>query len=280
MRARLRAAMSASSCASRTSQYASVAVTIAACRAFSVWSRAPAIAFLGGVDPRADLAPGEHRLRDRRLAVQDVLLGREEPAEQGLLALVALAGERAVERDVGHRRRPLLDVLAVHPGLVLAGALHVAIALGDQADRLVQGEPQRVAAPPAHWARAAGRQPAPTAPAGRQRQGADLRRRPGAAAPRRPRRAPRLRRAAQVVQQRVDHRHDDQGQQRRGDQAADHRAAHRRAHLGARADGQRRRQHAEDHRQGGHHDRAQAGAAGLDQRLAPRPCPRSRSVLV
>ena len=66
----------------------------------------------------------------------------------------------------------------------------------------------------------------------------------------------------------VDDRHHDQRQQRRGDQAADDRAGHGRAHLGAGADRERERQHAEDHGQRRHHDGPQARAAGLDR--APR----------
>src|SRR6266850_3638760 len=64
--------------------------------------------------------------------------------------------------------------------------------------------------------------------------------------------------AVQCIEVSVDDRHDDQRQERRGDDAADDRAAHRRLLLGAFAQSERERQHAEDHRRGGHQDRAQA----------------------
>src|SRR5437868_14477878 len=56
----------------------------------------------------------------------------------------------------------------------------------------------------------------------------------------------------------VDHGHHDEREERGGDHAADDRAAHRRLLLGAFAEAERERQHAEDHRGGGHQDRPQA----------------------
>src|SRR3954471_24283512 len=73
--------------------------------------------------------------------------------------------------------------------------------------------------------------------------------------------------AIQCIQIGVDHWDHDQRQQRRGDDAADDRAAHRRLLLGAFAEAERERQHAEDHRRGGHQDGAQADLAGSKQRL-------------
>ena len=58
----------------------------------------------------------------------------------------------------------------------------------------------------------------------------------------------------------IDHRHHDQGQQRRRDHAADHGLAHRRTLLRAFAEREGERHHAEDHRERGHEDRAQPHA--------------------
>src|SRR5919197_156122 len=71
----------------------------------------------------------------------------------------------------------------------------------------------------------------------------------------------------QCIEVSVDDRHDDQRQQRRGDDAADDGAAHRRLLLRAFAEAERERQHAEDHRRGGHEDRPQAHLARGDERL-------------
>src|SRR6267142_2994133 len=73
--------------------------------------------------------------------------------------------------------------------------------------------------------------------------------------------------AVQCIQVSVDDRHDDEREQRGGDDAADDRAAHRRLLLRAFAEAERERQHAEDHRGGGHEDRPQAHLARGDQRL-------------
>src|SRR5581483_8264656 len=66
----------------------------------------------------------------------------------------------------------------------------------------------------------------------------------------------------QCIEISVDDRHDDEGEERRGDGAA-----HRRLLLRAFTKAERERQHAEDHRGGGHQDRPQAHLSRGDQRL-------------
>src|SRR5579859_5449994 len=63
--------------------------------------------------------------------------------------------------------------------------------------------------------------------------------------------------AVECIEISVDHGHHHEREERGGDHAADDRAAHRRLLLGALAEAERERQHAEDHRGGGHQDRAQ-----------------------
>ena len=69
-----------------------------------------------------------------------------------------------------------------------------------------------------------------------------------------------------IVEQRVDDRDDDQREQRRGDEAADDGAGHRRPELGALAEGEEQRQHAEDHRGRRHQDRAEPRPSRRDDR--------------
>ena len=68
-------------------------------------------------------------------------------------------------------------------------------------------------------------------------------------------------------EEQVGNRHDDQRQERGREQAADRRNRDRRAEFAAFAGAERRRQHAEDHRHGRHHDRPQPDGPGLEERV-------------
>ena len=72
------------------------------------------------------------------------------------------------------------------------------------------------------------------------------------------------------MQDREHRRHENQRQHGRHGQAAHHGDRHGRAKLAAIAIGQRSREHARDHGDGSHDDRAGALAAGFDQRLRAR----------
>ena len=69
------------------------------------------------------------------------------------------------------------------------------------------------------------------------------------------------------VNQAEHHRHEEQRRDGREHQAADDRAAERRILLAAFAQAQRHRQHADDHRQRRHQDRAEAREAGFERGL-------------
>src|SRR6266567_2382021 len=81
---------------------------------------------------------------------------------------------------------------------------------------------------------------------------------------------PPLQPSPQVVHVGVHHRHHQKGEERRGEEATYHRPRHRGAHLRAGADREEERQHAEDHRQGGHDDGAKPGPSRLDDSLPAR----------
>jgi hypothetical protein len=83
----------------------------------------------------------------------------------------------------------------------------------------------------------------------------------------------------EAVEEQVGDRDDDEGEHGRGDHAADDDDGHRGAGLTALAEGEGDGDHAEDGRGGGHDDRAQADAAGLDQGVG-MTAPWARSPLV
>ena len=102
---------------------------------------------LRAADRRAHLPPGEERLGERDLRRRDVLLERRRAPELGghvleevLLALVVVALALGVEREVREGGGALLDVLGLHPAPVLLGLLDVAVLLGGDGERLVEGE--------------------------------------------------------------------------------------------------------------------------------------------
>src|SRR5712692_10237554 len=62
----------------------------------------------------------------------------------------------------------------------------------------------------------------------------------------------------------VEHRRQEEAEERDAEHAAEHRRAERLAHLGAGSGRARERQHAQDERERGHQDRPEAQAARLD----------------
>ena len=84
-----------------------------------------------------------------------------------------------------------------------------------------------------------------------------------------------LRRDIQLVPQRpaydrVEHRDEQQAEERRGQHAADDARADRMPRIRAGAGGDRQRQHAHDEGERGHQDRAQSQLCGFDHGLSER----------
>jgi len=78
----------------------------------------------------------------------------------------------------------------------------------------------------------------------------------------------------QVIEVGVDNRYDEEREQCRGNQASDHSARHGRPEFGARANFEHQRQHAENHSQSRHKDRAEPDFCRSDQRISSsRTCP-------
>ena len=75
---------------------------------------------------------------------------------------------------------------------------------------------------------------------------------------------------AEPVEEQIDHRRREQGQQLADDQPADDRDAERMAQLRAGAGAEHQRQRAEERRHGRHQDRPEAQQAGLIDRFARR----------
>jgi hypothetical protein len=88
-------------------------------------------------------------------------------------------------------------------------------------------------------------------------------------------RTTRARRVATPLEPRVHEAehdgHEQQRRQRAEREPADHRAAERRVLLAAVAEAERHRQHPDQHRERGHHDRTEAAEAGVERGL-PRRC--------